>query len=569
MKSHHPYPSRPIRVIHTKGSDREIGRQHAELLKGEVTEGMTKFYFDFWNRMSNIKRKNPIENAAILAAKFLIDPILVKQLSKQVPPHLMDRLTGISEVTGVNIKDLQTTLVLPDLMPMLQALLGVVRPSALIEASAPPRLGCTSFVVEGDSFYQGRNLDFPGVGYWDRFPILQLVEREGSLKYIAFATAGVPFGGITGVNEAQVMVALHQHYSKSTSFSGQLPFAISERILMQAKNLQEARQILIDSRVAAAWAFVVSDGKTGESFLFECDATLRDFKDRKDKEDILAHANFFQTKGCKKNEYATTARMNWDNYWRKTRLEQLLSSREGAIGAEHAVKVLSEHYDPYWQEEKIINRTVSQVYNLQSVLVDLRQMIAYVGEGDCPIHIRNYREFNLGEIFAQRAGDTGKILAPYDFKSEKKRLAKEAYILGFVAAFDSQLEIAKERVNASLRFDFCPEAALVAGVLHMKADEFDKAVSILQEAKDWIEKKKIDSGKGIFSPEYFEICLFLGRVYDLEGKRAKAKEIYHALASHPDLEDANVRTLAISKKPYTRKKLERILTPFSSYIPFE
>lgn len=569
MKSHHPYQSRPIRVIHTKGTDREIGRQHAEILGDEIRQGMTKFYYDFWSRMLATKREGLLENAAFQVGKWFVDPFLVKQLSKQVPSFLSDRLLGISETSGISIKTLETTLVLPDLMPLLQSYLGIVRPSALIEASAPPRLGCTSFVINARSFYQGRNLDFPGVGYWDRFPIIQLIEPENSLRYLAFSSAGVPFGGITGINEAQVMVALHQHYSKSTSLSGQLPFAISERILMEAKTLQEAKEILLESQVAAAWAFVISDGKTGEAFLFECDASTCGIKELKDKDDTIAHANFFQTKGCQKSEYATTARMNWDNYWRKTRLEQLISERLPDIGPEHAVKFLSDHFDPYWQEEKIINRTVSQVYNLQSLVVDLKGMTAYMAEGDCPIHLRNYREFDLGEIFAKRNGETGRVLAPYDFKSEEKKKAKEAYILSFVAAFDGEDEKAKERIAVSLDHDFCAESALVASVLLLKTGEEKKAVELLRKAKNFTEEKKGQMGRDFFPPEYFEICLFYARALDLLGEREKALENYRRLASHQDLEDANVRSLALAKGPYTRKKLARILTPFSSYIPFE
>src|SRR3989338_6048323 len=93
--------------------------------------------------------------------------------------------------------------------------------------------------------------------------------RSGSLKYIGFTTAGVPLGGITGVNEAQISVALHQHYSKETSLQGHLPFVISEKILMEAENLTDALKILNDSHVNSSWAFVVADGKTKDGFIYE------------------------------------------------------------------------------------------------------------------------------------------------------------------------------------------------------------------------------------------------------------------------------------------------------------
>src|SRR5262249_3838545 len=153
-------------------------------------------------------------------------------------------------------------LILPDLMPMLQAYLTRLKPALFIEATPPPKFGCSSFVSSGKHFLHGRNLDFPGVSFWDRYPVIQSTQRKGWLRYIGFTTAGVPRAGITGINEAQLSVSLHQHYCRETTLKGTLPFATAEEILGRAQTLQQAMDILRESIPATSWAFIITDGKT-------------------------------------------------------------------------------------------------------------------------------------------------------------------------------------------------------------------------------------------------------------------------------------------------------------------
>src|SRR5262249_40440139 len=123
--------------------------------------------------------------------------------ANHLPPMAKDRIQGVAAASALSVEELTIAMVLPDLMPILESLAGKVAPGTLIGVSAP-RFGCSSFVASGKYFLQGRNLDFPGVAYWDRYPVLQQTSLDGKLRYIGFTTAGVPIGGITGINEAQV-----------------------------------------------------------------------------------------------------------------------------------------------------------------------------------------------------------------------------------------------------------------------------------------------------------------------------------------------------------------------------
>ncbi len=564
----HPYPSRPIRVIHVRGNPFQVGAQHAQLVGGEMDQGMTAFYSGFWRRMLAFKGGSVFDRAALKVAAQVIDRGLAGVLRRNLPLSVMQLLRGVSQGDSARLNTLMTSTVLPDLMPILLSLSVQLRPHSVIPAAvspfvpaAPIRFGCSSFFSNEGPLIHGRNLDFPGVGYWDRFPLIQMTDTRKGMRYIGFTTSGVPLCGITGVNEEQVSVSLHQHYCREYSFGGVPPFVIAEQILAQARNLDDALNILRGSRVSAAWAFLVGDGKARDAFLFECHPRKSGIIRLKDRGGVLAHTNFFQTAECSPSGYAASARMNWDNSVRKQRLEE--NVRKGGLTPASACQFLSEHVDGVFGHEKMINRTVSQVYNVCSVVLDLTSMQAWIAEGDCPIHLRHYAHFDLGEIFSGRQGRTGAAFPGYRFRDESLRLAKQAYILSFVAAFDGDEAGAAAEIERALCHSFSTEAALVAGVLCLKAMELERARSFFERAVAFSENLNPRP------PEYYESILFLGRALDLLGKRTSALAAYQMVWDRSGCEDAHLMRLAECRIPYRLKDLRRILTPYSSYVPFE
>jgi penicillin V acylase-like amidase (Ntn superfamily) len=163
--------------------------------------------------------------------------------------------------SALSLNDMLIALTLPDLYPVLQTIMVKLNPQSFLPVQLP-KMGCSSFIYQGDKFLYGRNLDFPGVGYWDKYPVIQLTERKNCLRHIDFTTAGVPFGGITGINEAQISVSLHQHYGKNYDLTGVAPFVIGEEILDKAKTLNEAKDLIRARKIASCWAFLITDGKS-------------------------------------------------------------------------------------------------------------------------------------------------------------------------------------------------------------------------------------------------------------------------------------------------------------------
>lgn len=566
----HPYPSKKTKIISVQGTDYEMGRQHAEQLGEDILHGMAPFFYRFFKQVLNPTGLSSLETFGLKVMSKGIGPFLVGKLVSQIPPHLRERIRGISEGSKLPEKIFLTAFVLPDLLPMLQAHWIRLKPHLAVPVTSPPLFGCSSFVAKGAQFLQGRNLDFPGVSYWDRYPVLQLTSPDKGFRYVGITSAGVPLGGISGINEEGISVAIHQHYSLQTNWKGTLPFVIAEKILNEADSLKKALDILNEASLASSWAFVVADGKTQDAFIFESNPEKKGIRWLADEGNLLSHSNFYQSDTCKRKDYATTERMNWDNFWRKSTLEKIIREQLAQLTPEIAVKALSDHTDGFWGEEKTVNRTISQVYNIQSYVIDPKQLKIYLAEGDCPIHLGSYQEYDLKALFAGQDAKTEVCLKPYSFQDPSRKKAKEEYILSFVSAFDQDFPLAYSRLQKSLESCFVPEAALVSALVNMRCGgSLGTSLELLEKAQFEIEMKMHAKGVNHFPPEYFEILIYQARAYDLKGDRIEAKRLYKKIEEHPDLRDQNIFKLAQLAKEYTRKKLGRMIMPYSTYIPFE
>ncbi|NIA69821.1 hypothetical protein HBA54_14550 [Pelagibius litoralis] len=153
--------------------------------------------------------------------------------------------------------------------------------AALAAMSGPNNridFGCTGFAVPGaltrdGRLLHGRNLD-ADLFHWNKAPVLSLLDETGENagwhKYAAFGTAGLIYpGGISGLNDAGISVSLHQ--LSTTQFESGFLFGhgdicpfVQQRVLREAASVDEAVDLVKDSKHFAAWTILVSDAKTGQ-----------------------------------------------------------------------------------------------------------------------------------------------------------------------------------------------------------------------------------------------------------------------------------------------------------------
>lgn len=557
-----PQPFR-WQYIDSSGTDFEIGVQHGEQAASQLS---TSFPYALERFRKNLGRK-----ASVLLGQLLVDG-LVRARFRRSDPLSTERTRGVAHGARASSRILKQALVLPDLVPILEDHFFRWFPEKST-ALQFPLLGCASFVAREDNqLFFGRNLDFPGFGSWERWPVVQRIQSPGKRTVLAFTTAGVPFAGITGINEDRLAVALHQHHVHATRWSGHSAFVVAEKMLQTCSTVDEAIAFLSHRShfPAGGWSYIVVDAKTGRAACVErtpAATGLRVFAPGTAR-DSIAQTNFFQSLGPESGELAASERMIWDIHCRLIRLEELLSAvpeyRAGTL-----LPLLTDSYDPYWQRPKITNRTISMAMNIQSVLFDFRSDQVWLAEGEPPIHQGSFVRYSLSDLFSGKfvaSGPTVSTTTPDEVpRATLKRKTVKA--IHFAACGEYQ-----NALTALGEFDddlADPEVHYLKGLLELKNQDWARALKAFRSAATRIECLYREREKSVFPPEYFETKIFEARTLDILGKRAEAVQVYEQIALLPGLRDRALKKLIQKKPRFTALKAKRMFLPVSAYAPFQ
>jgi hypothetical protein len=188
-------------------------------------------------------------------------------------------------------------------------------------------LGCTSGIYRAPDSFMGvvRNLDFAGVGSFDTHPaiLVYLPEEAGEKAYLSLGAEGVPWAGITGMNEAGLYFAVHQNFTSDTNSKTAQPLLfVGDGLLRKSGNLEEALVYLQKNRPLGLWTFVLVDFKNRAAATVEVSA--RRWNVRRMTGDILGQANhLLGTPDAKKLETGTVSRQ-LNSEFRLKKAEEIL-----------------------------------------------------------------------------------------------------------------------------------------------------------------------------------------------------------------------------------------------------
>ncbi|MQX36644.1 C45 family autoproteolytic acyltransferase/hydolase [Roseospira navarrensis] len=268
-------------------------------------------------------------------------------------------------------------------------------------------MGCTGLWAAPDLTADGRGLharNFDGAFFsWNRHPVLSLIDERPAnpayLRYAAAGTAGLIYpGGINGMNEAGIAVSLHQMSTVNFTVGdgrGRHDVApyVQQRILREARTLDEAVDIARDRRHFASWTIVVSHAPSGQALRIELNGSEetrvgpgRPFADTyvhrvepsaasdrlvqtnhflaealRERHDFLGDAHFTKTVG---KWQETRARMR--------RADGLLSEAvsAGGLDTERALAMLADHGDADASDAtRGFGRTICKAYSLASSIM--------------------------------------------------------------------------------------------------------------------------------------------------------------------------------------------------------
>ena len=226
------------RVLHLKGTPREMGLQHGTLLKADIVEEI-RFLFE-------VKAKE--FKPELLGVKVPLDArrliLSIAQLQrKHTPARFYDELQGIADGAGLPVDDVIAANFIPEMFH------------------------CSGFALSGSAtkdgtLYHGRILDYGCDWKLQDHAILVIAEPEGAIPFLNVTYAGF-IGSVTGMNAKKISIG-------ELGGGGQghwdgVPMSMLVRMaLEEADDLDEAIAVFRDHPRTCQYFYVVADGKSGK-----------------------------------------------------------------------------------------------------------------------------------------------------------------------------------------------------------------------------------------------------------------------------------------------------------------
>lgn len=318
----------------------------------------------------------------------------VRLWHSNTPNFLGEELNAYAKGLNVDPIVLKRAISLPDTASML---MGIDNQSTI------PNLGCTSVAAENQNgnFFYGRNLDFAGVNLWDRHPtVLRIFPKSPKeIKYLVLGADGLLFGGITGVNEKGITVAIHQNYSSDRSMSGLPMLYLGELVLRRAESLDDALEILEKYRPSVLWTMVVTDLTLGRAVSVE--TSQNSFKVRWMSDEYFVQTNHSMHDENKSIEAITLGTKLNSIQRMKTALEILLKN-DDQIQERTIAEILSyqKNSDGFFSAYA----DILKAHTIQSIIFapeldDLGKL--YISADPAPAAGGHYFRFDLKNLFAE------------------------------------------------------------------------------------------------------------------------------------------------------------------------
>jgi len=499
-----------IHVLHLRGTPYEMGLQHGMLLKQEIKEGAVPHYTYFIE--NSVSKNLKDDEFTKFFLKSFVNYYYILPFQPKIPKDAKDEIKGLVDATGIPYNTYLKLVTIPDTgSALVNEVYNFLEKDLEVFENIPSSLGCSGFIIskkgtKNKKLMHGRNLDYQGVGFWDKSPTIIFYHPNKGQKYVSITSAGVGLAGLTAMNESGLTLALHQNHSTEVSTSGTPIMAINNEVIRNAHNIDEAIEIITKLKPSAGWSILISDWKNQKAVVVE--TSSEKIKIRKLEKKHLVATNHYIIEEMKKTERNLTPIRNIESKVRYNRLEQLLNQQFGILDIQSAIKFLGDNYDPYLKKERVFINTITKGSNLSSVLFVPEEGNFWVANGKVPASNSTYIGFNINDSIKLPNYDGNKL------KSKNKISAMNYYLK---ASDEESIQKTLDLLEKCIQED--PEEPLYyndMGFLLLKEKKFEKALYIFQKATN-LEQTSYRKALNY---------VWLGHVQDILNHREEAKESY-------------------------------------------
>ena len=343
------------KVLHLKGSPREMGRQHGVLLQGDIRE-QVRYLFDVKAKQFKPElfgMKVPLD------AKRLILTIAQNQ-RRFVPPRFYEELEGIAAGSGVSLDEITAANFIPEMFH------------------------CSGFALANSAtkdgtLYHGRILDYGCDWKLQDHAVLVVAEPEGMIPFVNVTYAGF-VGSVTGMNARKISIG-EMGGGGQGHWEG-VPMAFLVRLaLEEADDLDEAIALFRDHPRTCQYFYVLADGNSRQAVGLEASWDAFKVVRMGESEPRLPHAI----------PDAVLLSIG-------TRYEELARRVKAGLGRFDAESA-----------RHLMDRPVAMQSNLHSVLFETtttRFWVANASSDGQPAANQPFREFNLADLLTHQPDAT-------------------------------------------------------------------------------------------------------------------------------------------------------------------
>ena len=305
-----------------------------------------------------------------------------------IPPAIMEELRGLSDASGVPVRELERLHAVPDLT-----------------------YTCASFAAWGRATGGGRlihvrNLDWNVDAGIQRFATVFVVRMPGKHAFVNVGWAGF-IGVLTGINDQQVSIGQVGAETVDATFSGEPMAFLTRRVLETSDGVDEAAWVIRGARRTIGTNYVVADAKQRRALAVETthshvkvfeadDAAERRVSYARPMQDAVFRADTAVDPAIRDRQLAS----NGDP--KRPGLENPLGSSAYDVrylGQAAELQTFFGYLDP--AQAKEIARVIAPDSNIQSVVFAWPDLWVANAAGDIPAAGTPYRHLNVANLLNQ------------------------------------------------------------------------------------------------------------------------------------------------------------------------
>ena len=378
-----------FKTIHLKGTQADMGEQYGRIVR---ERGGYEESTDLYPRIAESLLADANSHSG--AGRLLHGAIKqmlhwgAKRLDKQRPAPYRERSLAFINQLGLP-RELSRQYMLMDLFQNVLGLAGRLRLGPFArKAGLHPIPACSSLMVWDEASDDGtlrhaRNFDFTASGVFDAEPAIVFCEPDEGIRYGYVGSFGVDIPGVTGFNEAGLVITAHTRFHRDVAFSGAAIIDLCHDIVRRAETLDDVVKIANERPIASTWGLAVSSGREREGIVLETTAkkvaVLRHQRD----ESHVAVTNFYRHPDLQNGQLIPSPAFGEYCDGREETLNRL--ARKGGLSRTDMENALGDHCDPFSDVgPRAAGGVVSQAITVQSVVFEPEVQSVQVSVGDAP-----------------------------------------------------------------------------------------------------------------------------------------------------------------------------------------